>query len=85
MEPPVGYGVMDRSIFPESQFGTVTPSIFRRADRGKSMPDQCRLLVRIEIADGVYGIPDDDPTPRLATGLHRMRLVRSIGPSACRG
>jgi hypothetical protein len=36
MEPPVGYGVMDRSIFPESQFGTVTPPSFGGRVTGKS-------------------------------------------------
>jgi hypothetical protein len=28
MEPPIGYGPMDRSIFPESQFRTNGGSVF---------------------------------------------------------
>jgi len=36
MEPPVGYGLMDRSIFPESQFGTTAAPCFRWAGRGKN-------------------------------------------------
>jgi hypothetical protein len=28
MEPPIGYGSTYRSIFPESQFGTVAPPSF---------------------------------------------------------
>jgi hypothetical protein len=28
MEPPIGYGSMDRSIFPESQFRTNGGSVF---------------------------------------------------------
>jgi hypothetical protein len=54
VEPPIGYGSTDRSIFPESQFGTVT----RRSSRwGRSQEVQTGsmpLLVRVEIAEGVY-------------------------------
>jgi|HubBroStandDraft_6_1064221.scaffolds.fasta_scaffold06141_4 hypothetical protein len=54
LEPPIGYGSTHRSIFTESQFGTVTRSIFQggwpREVQTGSMP----LLVRVGIAEGVY-------------------------------
>jgi hypothetical protein len=62
MEPPIGYGSTHRSIFPESQFGTTAAPCFRGRSREVqtgSMP----LLVRVEIAEGVYGIRDADPMP----------------------
>lgn len=51
IEPPIGYGPTYRSIFPESQFGTVTPRSFGRPVAGNPKPDRCRPLARVEIAD----------------------------------
>jgi hypothetical protein len=45
MEPPIGYGSTHRSIFPESQFGTVIGSIFLTgAGQGKSKTGSIPVL-----------------------------------------
>jgi len=54
MEPPIGYGATYRSIFLESQFGTVTRSIFQRGSSREVQTGSMSLLVRVEIAEGVY-------------------------------
>ena len=52
MEPPIGYGSTHRSIFPESQFGTVThPSFGGPVGESPNRIDAA-LLVRVEIAEG---------------------------------
>ena len=54
MEPPIGYGSTDRSIFPESQFGTVTHPSFGGPVGVSPNRIDAALLVRVEIAEGVY-------------------------------
>jgi len=55
MEPPVGYAVMDRSIFAESQFRTDTHPWFRAECPGlescfRTFPATTRETVRIPLA-----------------------------------
>ena len=52
MEPPIGYGSTDRSIFPESQFGTVTHPSFGGPVGASPNRIDAALLVRVEIAEG---------------------------------
>jgi hypothetical protein len=54
MEPPLGYGSTHRSIFPESQFGTVTHPSFGGPVGASPNRIDAALLVRVEIAEGVY-------------------------------
>ena len=54
MEPPIGYGSTYRSIFPESQFGTVIHPSFGEPVVGSPNGIDAALLVRVEIAEGAY-------------------------------
>jgi SAM-dependent methyltransferase len=47
MEPPIGYGLTHRSIFPESQFGTVTRSIFQGPVTGSRLAALRAVLARL--------------------------------------
>src|SRR5271156_6272983 len=77
MEPPVGYGLMDRSIFPESQFGTVTLPSFG----GPSWQAQTGSMPLLIVDPKAKGVARDNGGLR-TLDTARLARPRNAGPVA---